>query len=212
MNKYRIEQLLKQGNNKTYLVLFFLLLASCSVKKDDPCLMGNTRAEVSAEYKYKIVESIDKNIDLIFDSIARVHLFEDQLIALSYNNDNNWTITISQKQELSSVRQLTTKKTDYILFYKESPIIISPFDTSVFNQFFHILNADTLLLLTTYRNYDPEEKIVYFTEQYKENKELIPASCYYQFRIIDSKIIDFSSNYEKLFYNTREELEEISGK
>ena len=43
-------------------------------------------------------------------------------------------------------------------------------------------------------------------EQYKENKELVPAFCSYQFRIVDDKIVNFNSNCDSMRFKTKKEL------
>lgn len=79
-------------------------------------------------------------------------------------------------------------------------------------DFFCKTDTDTLLLFSTYAFYNDERTILYYAEQYKQNKKLVPAKYQYEFRIIDGKIINTSSDVNNLSFNTKEELEKQYGK
>ena len=137
-------------------------------------------------------------------------LFKEKIITLGYDNKKDmWTIDITQKHKLERFSDYFVKTGDYVMFYKEEYIFVSSIENNRFNDFFLLKNINDTIINTYSESYN---NIVYFTEQYKQNKKFVPASCKYQFKIIDNKIVSLISNCDSLIFNTKEELEKLYGK
>jgi hypothetical protein len=189
--------------NSVYVFSCFVLLVSCSNKNSSNIIIHKIKKE-PAHQEYKHILSIDKNMDMILDSLVNVKVFEDEFMILNYCGDSNWTVSIYQNNaEHKLYDRSNLRNADYLIRYKTTHIYANPLDSNIFNKFFKI-DKDMIVIFDTIGT-DPN--IYYFSEQYKENKELVPAFCSYQFRIVDDKIVNFNSNCDSMRFKTKKELE-----
>ena len=194
------------------LLLFFI---SCRNVQQNECQYGRRIPSAMGSF-FELIEVKDTNViynvlDTLFASNTSV-LNKDAIVDMSINRlgDSYDTIFIQTniKQKLHHI-----SRTNYYLGgfqYKGYEIILSRknSDEKLLNDYFNRTKEKITIFTLDFRikNYFKEEA-------YKENKKLELGEFYFNFKIVNNKISEITTNYSNnISLKTREELENLYGK